>query len=637
MRETRFIDQNKEKWTEFEALLDDKKKDPDQLSNLFIKITDDLSYSRTYYPNRSVRVYLNGLAQALFHNIYKNRKGKWRRFMEFWKEDLPQVVYESRREFLLSFLVFALAIGIGVLSGYNDPEFARTILGDAYVNMTETNIENGDPMAVYKEMNEVDMFLGITLNNLRVDFLTFISGLFFAIGTIGILIYNGIMIGSFQFFFIERGLFQESFLTIWTHGTLEISAIIISGAAGLALGKGLVFPGTFTRLQAFQISARRGIKLLLGVIPLTILAGFFEGFLTRHTETPDWIRLIFILLSLSFVLGYFVFYPWWLSRKGFKKPLEAFKITEDRSFSTNYRKIKSAGEIFLDTFTLYKKYLKGIIISALSIAALYSGVYYFFLPPDFLEPFQRIPSGTFNYIFEFPNWSIAKLPVLINYPDWPMLAILNVIAFSIVAFVLCFFLKKDSESNDPEYRTEFKWSQLARFFRKNSFFALFIVAIANSLLFVDHGLAVAIFVLLLPIFTLWMFVAHKENITFFSSLGRTFGLLGGSWMRPFVVFGILSFIGFVTYVLVDSPIAWLYFEVVQWNLALEGDVLTTVVTLFSTFMTIFVLGLIFPFLLISMSFVYFTLLEIQDAKSLKERIETIGERKKVYGLEVENG
>ena len=69
MRETGFIKQNKEKWKEFEKTLNYKDKDPDKLNNLFIQITDDLSYSRTFYPNRSVRVYLNNLAQQIFHSI----------------------------------------------------------------------------------------------------------------------------------------------------------------------------------------------------------------------------------------------------------------------------------------------------------------------------------------------------------------------------------------------------------------------------------------------------------------------------------------------------------------------------------------------------------------------------------------
>ena len=74
MRETNFIEQNKKKWKDFERVLDGQYEDPEKLNELFIQVTDDLSYSRTYYPNRSVRVYLNGLAQKVFFSIYKSKK-----------------------------------------------------------------------------------------------------------------------------------------------------------------------------------------------------------------------------------------------------------------------------------------------------------------------------------------------------------------------------------------------------------------------------------------------------------------------------------------------------------------------------------------------------------------------------------
>ncbi|HUM48121.1 MAG TPA: stage II sporulation protein M, partial [Chitinophagales bacterium] len=295
MRETNFIKQNKEKWAEFEDVLKQEKKDPDKLSNLFVQITDDLSFSRTFYPNRYVRVYLNNLAQRTFLNIYKNKKEKRGRFLHFWKEELPLLVYQSRREFFLSLLIFLLSFSIGIFSSIHDHDFAALILGDNYVNMTTENIKSGDPMKVYKESNGMDMFLGITFNNLRVAFMTYVFGILYAAGTIAILLYNGIMVGTFQYFFIERDLFRESFLTIWMHGTLEISCIIIAGAAGLVLGKGLVFPGTYSRLQSLQLSARRSLKIMMGIAPIIVAAAIIESFFTRFTDAPDLARLCVIL------------------------------------------------------------------------------------------------------------------------------------------------------------------------------------------------------------------------------------------------------------------------------------------------------------------------------------------------------
>ena len=123
----------------------------------------------------------------------------------FWTKDLPVVLYKTRFELLFSFVVFSIMVAIGVLTSIYEPEFASTILGENYVSMTITNIENDDPMAVYKAQNGFDMFLGITLNNIRVAFVTFLLGLFFGFGTFLSLLRNGIMLGSFQYFFLCSG------------------------------------------------------------------------------------------------------------------------------------------------------------------------------------------------------------------------------------------------------------------------------------------------------------------------------------------------------------------------------------------------------------------------------------------------
>ncbi|MEZ4983506.1 MAG: stage II sporulation protein M [Saprospiraceae bacterium] len=261
MRETQFIRQNQQKWAEFEQTLKDESKDADRMRDLFVEITDDLSYSRTFYPNRSVRVYLNGLAQQVFLKLYRSKRHTGSKVLTFWTDQLPREVYDARNAFRLAFFVFLLCFGIGMLSCAMEPEFAEVILGDSYVEMTRANIESGDPMAVYKQKGRFDMFLGITFNNLYVAFLAFTLGVFFGVGSLVILISNAIMVGCFQYFFIQQGLFWESFLTIWIHGTLEISAIVIASAAGITMGQGPAFPGTYTRMQAFQRSARRGCVL----------------------------------------------------------------------------------------------------------------------------------------------------------------------------------------------------------------------------------------------------------------------------------------------------------------------------------------------------------------------------------------
>ena len=201
MRETSFIRQNQQKWETFEKEFE-KNADPEKVSNLFIQITDDLSYARTYYPNRSVKIYLNNLAQRVFRTIYTNRVRPRTKFKLFWTQELPQNLYASRRTLFFTLALFIVAFAIGVFSSMHDPGFARFILGDDYIKMTEENIQSGDPMKVYKDSGEFNMFFSIALNNLWVSFLTMAFGLFFGFGTAYFILYNGIMIGAFQYFFI---------------------------------------------------------------------------------------------------------------------------------------------------------------------------------------------------------------------------------------------------------------------------------------------------------------------------------------------------------------------------------------------------------------------------------------------------
>jgi len=316
MTEKKFIEQNIEKWRELEELLLKSQQNPEKLHKLFVKVSSDLSYARTFFPNRSVRLYLNNLTQSVFDTLGKKKnKFSLDPVRHFFGHILPLEIYRSRKAFYVSFIVFALSLGIGILSTSYNPDFATVILGEDYINMTENNINEGDPMKVYKDSEQVDMFFGITLNNLRVDLLAFVLGFFGSIGTLFVLISNGIMVGAFQWFFYTKGLFLTSFLTIWCHGTIEIATIIISGAAGIILGNGILFPGTFKRSTSLQISAMRALRILIGVLPLTIIAGTLESFVTRLTEMPMSLKILIIVISLAFVLFMWVFYPWYYSRK----------------------------------------------------------------------------------------------------------------------------------------------------------------------------------------------------------------------------------------------------------------------------------------------------------------------------------
>ncbi len=316
MREAAFVKQNKDKWVTFENALKGKGlSDPDALSDLYIEITDHLSYAKTFYRGSNTEFYLNALASQAHQKIYKTKRESKNRIVTFWKTEFPTMFYQHRRELLIAFLAFVFFSVVGAFSAANEGDFVRSILGDAYVNMTLENIKNNDPMAVYKQQGEFNMFLGITINNIKVAVFAFAFGIFLGIGTLYIMLRNGIMLGSFQYFFYDKGLLWESVRTIWIHGTIEIAVIIIAGCAGLVLANGILFPGTYTRLESFKRGVKNGLKIMVSTVPFFIVAGFLEGFVTRHTEMPDWLAILIILGSLSLIIYYYIIYPYQLHKR----------------------------------------------------------------------------------------------------------------------------------------------------------------------------------------------------------------------------------------------------------------------------------------------------------------------------------
>ncbi len=623
MRETSFIKQNKEKWKEFEKILSHKDKDPDKLNDLFVQITDDLSYSRTFYPNRSVRVYLNNLAQQIFYSIYKSKKSRLGKLFSFWTNELPQLVYESRKEFRLAFILFIGAMAIGAFSSAMDPEFPRAILGDSYVDMTIENIESGDPMAVYKEKGSFGMSMGITANNLFVAFLTFLLGALFGIGSIAIMISNGIMVGAFQYFFYEQGLFKESFLTIWTHGTLEISAIIIAGAAGLTMGRGLVFPGTLSRLQSFQISARRGLKIMIGIAPVIIMAGFIEGYLTRYTGTPDLVRGLFILICLAFILFYYVWYPRNLAKTGFTQKINDTKLPPDNLQKIDFERIKTSGEIFADIFLFYKKNIRGIG------TAIFAGVALFCVSTFLLangEPTEifNYPQGIFSMVGEINQFFVNDYA--------PLMPLFNIIIYSLITLVTFVLLGRAAK----DYITNGVKNQNTTFYVVSFCKIAFIIGLIQGAFMLNDWYVPICFIFVGPLFFLWAFISYFENIDIIAAFGRMTKLISNNYGRVLGLFFLLSVIGTLFYSIMDTALIWFYFDFIGWNFSLDQETMNQFVAVLVTFTAMFIQCLIYPMILIGISFLYFTLVEIKDAPAIKEKIKYIGIGKRIQGLEKES-
>ncbi len=316
MRESSFVSRNKNRWEEFEKTVTQPAASPDKLAELFIQVTDDLSFSRTQYPNSRTTQYLNSLASKIHGEIYKNKKEDKNRFILFWKQELPAVMYASRKHLLYAFIIFVIAALIGVVSVANDDTFVRLILGDGYVNMTLENIKNGNPTNVYSGGGEMDMFFAITYNNVMVSLRIFVFGVFLSVGTGLFLFYNAVMVGTFIMFFYQQNQLSQALPVIMLHGTIELSSIVIAAAAGFVVGNSILFPGTYSRFVSFKRGAVQGLKIVMGLIPFFILAGFIESFITRYAFMHWSFKVAIIGLSALLMIYYFVIYPFQLKRNG---------------------------------------------------------------------------------------------------------------------------------------------------------------------------------------------------------------------------------------------------------------------------------------------------------------------------------
>jgi len=618
MRETDFIRQNRDKWQHFEQILASPGADPDELGKMFVEITDDLSYARTHYRNRSVRVFLNGMAQRIYQLIYKNRrKSKG----GFWKRELPLAMFNARGELLLCTLLFLLSIAIGMFSSTQDPEFASVILGDSYVQMTEDNISKGDPMAVYKSMHPLEMFLAIAWNNLRVSFLTFILGAFFSIGTLMILLYNGVMVGAFLHFFIARGLSGEALITIFQHGTIELCCIVLAGSAGLTLGKGLIYPGTHTRQQAFLNSARRGIRIMAGITPYIIFAAIIESFATRLTDLPDPVRIGLILLSAALMLGYYVWLPFRLFGGSETAPPDTHEETDlPKRPAPEVEKLKTGSEIFADTLWLFRKSLPSLLgLSAAAALTLLLSIGFFrgfdfhaLFSDELSNPNDELPLQLLQIA-----WFPSHVAGFLDYRNNLWLLLINA-SFSVLLFR--FSMQKVGKYCLPQWKCQ----------------PAHLIPMALITLSVHAAFIFPLWIagiLLVVILSLWLPVATGtiQGKGFSSSFETSIN----GWIFSLYSIILIAVFQLIAMFIVNAPISYFVLDFILINFSSDSWAARELSHAFYMFFSLFCLHALSFLSFGASAFILGSLAEQRDANGLKAKVASIRKKPNAYGLERE--
>lgn len=459
-----------------------------------------------------------------------------------------------------------------------------------------------------------------------VSALCFIVGLFFGVGTLFVLIQNGIMVGAFQYLFIREGVYMDSIFTIWMHGALEIPCIVIASAAGLTMGGGLVFPKTLSRMQSLQISARRGLLIMLTIAPLIILAAFIESFITRYTDASFIVRGVVIFGSFAFIINYYVVYPIMKAKKGFTSFIGSTKLPAVQETGLRFDQIKNSAQIFSDAFVFYRQHMKTAILVSLVLSIVYTTAilidgdsYAFetiFSVQQLLENPWHLVEYTFDNVAQFLLLGEVNIPWFLNY-----------LSSSVMAYLVLFWLQhKAHEDQAKVYNSAFYI---------NTVISTLVVMLCIHLLLlaVDQILFIAV-VFAIPVLLLVLSAVFMERLNFLSAFGRAISLSAGNWTVMLGAYLVIGAMCLIFLFMATAPIAGFYLGVIV-NLFPVTDI-ELLRQGFYIFLYSFMFSFLFPLTFIAMGMAFFSFRETKEAGSLLKQIPKVGVRTISYGMVKEN-
>lgn len=251
-------------------------------SEAYRQCISDLAYARMRYPNHTVVRELERLAGRAHSVIYQARRVKRSDWWKFWSQGWPRLVIESRVPILVATAVFWVAAVLGFLLAAQFPVLESLFISSEMRKAMESghlwteSVTSVAPQASSR----------IATNNISVSILAWALGMTFGIGTMWLLIFNGIMLGVISAGCLRAGLLAPLAEFVVAHGSLELPAIWIAAAAGLMLGQAMVLPGRYSRRVELRLASQRSVRLLVGVIPMLLIAGLVEGFVSPSNLSP---------------------------------------------------------------------------------------------------------------------------------------------------------------------------------------------------------------------------------------------------------------------------------------------------------------------------------------------------------------
>jgi uncharacterized membrane protein SpoIIM required for sporulation len=280
-----FIATRQPHWAELEQLLTRSEGnglrhfDAEQIEALgreYRQVMSDLAIARRDFPDDQLTISLNSLAARAHMRLYRAQAGSWKRVGRFFWTDFARRVRAARGYVGVSALLLFGPALLGYLAALLDPTLRDALVPDQLRRIMEsgrtwTDIEPG----LRGGMASV-----IFTNNIQVAFIGFAGGVLFGVGTVYVLVTNGLTLGSLLGAAQYYGVAPLLWAFISPHGYLELTCIVIAGAAGLTLGDALLRPGLLLRREALARAARRAVELVVGAAPVLVIAGLIEGFVS---------------------------------------------------------------------------------------------------------------------------------------------------------------------------------------------------------------------------------------------------------------------------------------------------------------------------------------------------------------------
>ena len=308
---THWLQTRADVWRRHEELLERQRgrKDIDsdevlEFAHGYRSLSRDLSLARNTLPDSNITRYLENLLLQSYDIIHRKPYSLGYQARYLLQYDVPQAMRELRGPILASATIFILSCIIGWLLVYQYPELASLFASPAMIEEVQQgslwtdDLINVLPSSVLSN--------SILMNNIAVTFFAFGLGAFYGLGTLYIMGLNGLMLGGVFAFTHHYNMADRLFEFVIAHGVVELSVIVLAGAAGIKLGEALVRPGQLTRREAFQRAAALAGKLLAVGAPLLVGAGIIEGYISPNPDYDLATRMvvgfgygIFMLLLLS--------------------------------------------------------------------------------------------------------------------------------------------------------------------------------------------------------------------------------------------------------------------------------------------------------------------------------------------------